>query len=125
VSHWCSGALRPLCVFDDTRLPVTDRMTDTQAWSDIPTCKEQRLDLEYLMLRGIFMPPGVQPAQVAFYEGLLARLRETPEWKELMAQGAFNTTSLTGEPFRAWLEKEEARHRALMQEAGFIAGSSG
>jgi len=75
------------------------------------------------MLRGIFMPPGVQPAQVAFYEALLAKLRETPEWGELMQQGAFNTTSLTGEPFRAWLTREEARHRSLMQEAGFLAAA--
>jgi hypothetical protein len=37
-----------------------------------------------------------------------------------MLQGAFNTTSLTGEPFREWLAREEARHRTLMQEAGFI-----
>jgi hypothetical protein len=41
-----------------------------------------------------------------------------------MAQGAFNTTTLSGEPFRAWLEREETRHRTLMQEAGFLAGQS-
>jgi tripartite-type tricarboxylate transporter receptor subunit TctC len=123
VTHWRSGALRPLCVFDEKRLPVTAKMTDTMAWSDIPTCKEQGLDVEYLMLRGIFMPPGVRPEQVAFYETLLARVRETPEWKELMQQGAFNTTSLTGATFRGWLEREEARHKTLMQEAGFLAAA--
>jgi tripartite-type tricarboxylate transporter receptor subunit TctC len=63
----------------------------------------------------------VQPAQVAFYEGLLDKVRDTPEWRELMQQGAFNTTSLTGEPFRDWLAREDARHRALMTEAGFLA----
>ena len=125
VSHWRSGALRPLCVFDEKRLTVTERMTATEAWSDIPTCREQGLDVDYLMLRGLFMPPGVRPEQVAFYEQLLAKVRETPEWKELMVQGAFNTTSLSGEAFRAWLEREEARHRTLMQEAGFLAGAAG
>ena len=38
-----------------------------------------------------------------------------------MAQGAFNTTSLAGEPFREWLTREDARHKDLMQEAGFLA----
>ena len=38
-----------------------------------------------------------------------------------MAQGAFNTTSLDGEPFREWLTREESRHKTLMQEAGFLA----
>jgi tripartite-type tricarboxylate transporter receptor subunit TctC len=121
VTHWRSGALRPLCVFDSQRLANTEKMTDTMAWSDIPTAKESGLDVEYLMLRGIFMPAGVQPAQLAFYEGLLEKVRETPDWRELMQQGAFNTTTKTGDAFREWLIKEEAKHKTLMQEAGFLA----
>lgn len=124
VTHWRSGALRPLCVFDERRLPVTERMTDTMAWSDIPTCKEAGLDVEYLMLRGIFGAPGITAPQIAFYVDLLNKVRETPEWRDLMTQGAFNTTGMNGEPFRAWLEREEQRHRSLMQEAGFLAGQS-
>ncbi|MCU0987340.1 MAG: tripartite tricarboxylate transporter substrate-binding protein [Acetobacteraceae bacterium] len=122
VTHWRSGTLRPLCVFDSRRLPVTDKMTATQAWSDIPTCRESGLDVEYLMLRGIFMAPGVTPAQVAFYIDLLKKVSETPEWQDLMRQGAFNTTALTGQEFEAWLSREEERHRTLMTEAGFLAG---
>lgn len=122
VTHWRSGTLRPLCVFDSRRLPVTDRMTETQAWSDIPTCRESGLDVEYLMLRGIFMAPGVNAAQVTFFVDLLRRVSETPEWQELMRQGAFNTTALTGQELVAWLTREEERHRALMTEAGFLAG---
>jgi tripartite-type tricarboxylate transporter receptor subunit TctC len=124
VTHWRSGALRPLAVFDSRRLPVTDRMTDTMAWSDIPTAKESGLDVEYLMLRGILGAPGITPPQVAFYVDLLTKVRETPEWRELMIQGAFNTTTMTGAQFAGWLEREEARHRSLMQEAGFLAGQS-
>ena len=121
VTHWRSGALRPLCVFDSQRLSGTEKMTETMAWRDIPTAKESGLDVEYLMLRGIFGAPGITPAQVAFYVDLLAKVRETPEWRELMTQGAFNTTSMIGDEFRAWLEREETRHRSLMQEAGFLA----
>jgi putative tricarboxylic transport membrane protein len=122
VTHWRAGALRPLCVFDAQRLPVTDRMTETQAWSDIPTCRESGLDVEYLMMRAIFMPPGVTQPQVNFYIDLLEKVRQTEEWKELMKQGAFNLTTLTGQPFVEWLTREEERHRALMTEAGFVAG---
>jgi putative tricarboxylic transport membrane protein len=123
VTHWRSGALRPLCVFDAKRLPNSAKMTDDMSWADIPTCKEQGLDVEYLMLRGIFMPSGVQPAQVAFYEQLMEKVRATPEWQELMQQGAFNTTALTGDAFRAWLSREDERHRSLMQDAGFLAAA--
>lgn len=121
VTHWRAGSLRPLCVFDSKRLPVTDKITATMAWSDIPTCKEEGLDVEYLMLRGIFMPPGVPEAAVAFYIGLLDRVRATPEWQELMRNGAFNTTTMTGAEFARWVEREEERHRSLMAEAGFLA----
>jgi tripartite-type tricarboxylate transporter receptor subunit TctC len=124
VTHWRSGALRPLCVFDSQRLSGTERMTETMAWRDIPTARESGLDVEYLMLRGIMGAPGINAAQIAFYVDLLGKVRETLEWRELMAQGAFNTTTMTGDAFRAWLEREEARHRSLMQEAGFLAGQS-
>jgi tripartite-type tricarboxylate transporter receptor subunit TctC len=124
VTHWRSGALRPLCVFDGQRLPYEDRITEAAAWRDIPTAKESGLDVEYLMLRGIMGAPGITAPQIAFYVDLLTKVRETPEWRELMAQGAFNTTTMTGEAFRSWLEREEARHRTLMQEAGFLAGQS-
>ncbi|TQF80122.1 tripartite tricarboxylate transporter substrate binding protein [Elioraea sp. Yellowstone] len=121
VSHWRAGKLRPLCVFDSRRLPVTQTMTATMAWSDIPTCKESGLDVEYLMLRGFFMPPGVPQAAIAYYQGLLERVRQTPEWQELMVQGAFNTTTMEGDAFAQWLAREEERHRTLMAEAGFLA----
>ena len=124
VTHWRSGALRPLCVFDSQRLSGTERMTETMAWRDIPTAKESGLDVEYLMLRGIMGAPGITPAQIAFYVGLLDRVRDTQDWRDLMTQGAFNTTTMTGDAFRAWLEREETRHRSLMQEAGFLAGQS-
>jgi tripartite-type tricarboxylate transporter receptor subunit TctC len=39
-----------------------------------------------------------------------------------MEKGAFNQTALTGEAFRDWVGKEEARHISLMKEAGFMAG---
>ena len=125
VTHWRSGTLRPLCVFDSRRLPGEGRITETQGWQDIPTCKEAGLDVEYLMLRGIFAAPGITAAQTAFYVDLLERVTQTPEWRDLMATGAFNTTTMTGAAFTEWLTREEARHRSLMQEAGFIAASGG
>jgi tripartite-type tricarboxylate transporter receptor subunit TctC len=120
VAQWRGGKLRPLCVFDSKRLPYKDKIAD-QAWGDIPTCKESGLDVEYLMLRGIFMPPEVKPEQVAFYVDLMQKVRATPEWKKFMDEGAFNQTVLTGAEYARWVASEEIRHRLLMQEAGFVA----
>jgi len=120
VAHWRGGKLRPLCVFDQKPMPYKTKVTETMAWGDIPTCKAQGLDVDYLMLRGIFMPGGIKPDQVQYYVEVLKKVQQTPEWKNLMEQGAFNTTSLEGKEYADWVAKEEQRHVALMKSAGFL-----
>jgi putative tricarboxylic transport membrane protein len=124
VAQWRGGEVRPLCVFDGKTLPYSEKVTSDMAWGDIPTCKSQGLDIEYLMLRGLFMPPGVTPEQVAYYVELMKKVRETPEWKNLMKDGAFNTTFMSGDEYAKWVANEENRHRDLMKEAGFLAASN-
>ena len=121
VAHWRGGKLRPLCVFDQKPMPYKNKVTDKMSWQDIPTCKSQGLDVDYLMLRGIFMAGGVKPDQVDYYVQLLRKVQEQPEWKQLMEQGAFNTTSLEGKEYASWVAKEEQRHIELMKAAGFLA----
>jgi putative tricarboxylic transport membrane protein len=121
VAQWRAGQLRPLCVFDGKALPYKDKVTADMTWGDIPTCKSQGLDIEYLMLRGVFTTPNATPDQVAFYVDLLKKVRETPEWQALMKDGAFNQTFMTGDEYAKWVANEENRHRDLMKEAGFLA----
>jgi putative tricarboxylic transport membrane protein len=108
-------------VFDGERMDYTEKMTEDMAWSDIPTCKELGLDVEYLMLRGIFMPAGVEQENVDFYVDLFTKVRETPEWQDFMSKGAFNTTFMTGDDYKAWVAETAGRHQDLMAEAGFLA----
>jgi tripartite-type tricarboxylate transporter receptor subunit TctC len=103
-------------------MPYKEKVTDTMSWADIPTCKESGLDVDYLMLRGIFMAGGVTQEQVDYYIGLLEKVRQTPEWKDLMEKGAFNQTAIRGKEYADWVAREEARHVALMKAAGFMAG---
>ncbi|HSA91074.1 MAG TPA: tripartite tricarboxylate transporter substrate-binding protein [Burkholderiales bacterium] len=121
VAHWRSGKLKPLCVFENQRLPYKQKVTDKMSWADIPTCKQSGLDIDYLMLRGIFMPPKVDQAAVKYYQGLFAKVFGTSEWKDLMERGAFNQSHLKDKAYTDWVAKEEARHVQLMKAAGFIA----
>ena len=122
VSFWKAGQTRALCVFDSKRIEHTDKVTADMAWSDIPTCKEAGLDIEYTMLRGIFMPAGVEQEAVAYYVDLFSKVRETQEWKDFMAKGAFNQSFMTGDEFKAWLTNASTQHKDLMTKAGFIGG---
>ena len=121
VAQWRAGKLRALCVFDDQRMPYKNKVTDTQSWNDIPTCKEAGIPMDYVMLRGIFMPAGVPADAVNFYVDLFNKVRATPEWKKFMEDGAFNQTYLTGKAYADWVAKAETLHRDLMKEAGFLA----
>jgi tripartite-type tricarboxylate transporter receptor subunit TctC len=121
IAHWRSGALRPLCVFDAKPMPYPTKVTATMSWQDIPTCKSQGLDVEYVMLRGIFMPAGVTQEQVDFYIDLFKKVRATPEWKKFTEDAAFNDTFMTGKEYVEWVGRAEATHKELMQEAGFLA----
>ncbi len=120
VAQWRGAKLRPLCAFDSKRLPYKEKIAD-KAWGDVPTCKESGLDVDYLMLRGIFMPAEVTAEQTAFYVDLLGKVRATPEWKKFMEEGAFNQTFMAGADFTRWVANEDIRHRLLMQDAGFVA----
>ena len=120
-SHWRAGKLRALCVMDKDKMPYATKLTPTQSWQDVPTCASAGLPVDYLMLRGIFMPPGATPDQVAYYIELFKKVRALPEWKDFMDKGAFKQTFMTGEEFNNWLGKNEQMHRELMKEAGFLA----
>jgi tripartite-type tricarboxylate transporter receptor subunit TctC len=120
-SHWRAGKLRALCVMDKDKLPYPAKLTATQSWQDVPTCTSAGLPVDYLMLRGIFMPPDVTPDQVAYYLDLFKKIRALPEWKEFMEKGAFKQTAISGPDYVAWLGRNEQLHRELMKEAGFIA----
>lgn len=121
VSQWKAGQLRPLCLFDVKRSTYTAKVTATESWSDIPTCKESGVDVTYQMLRGIFMPADAKPEQVAFYVDLFKKVLATDDWKGFMEQGAFNQTFMAGGEFKTWVETADKQHYDLMKEAGFLA----
>ena len=111
VAQWRGGKLRPLCVFDGKPLDYKDKIAGDMAWSDIPTCKSQGLDIEYLMLRGIFMTPGRhqgpgrllrRPVQEGARD---AGVEEADEGRRVQQ------TFMTGADYAKWVANEEKRHR--------------
>ena len=121
VAQWRGGSLRPLCIFDAQRSIYKEKVTETMSWADIPTCRESGANVDYQMLRGIFMPSGVTADQVNYYVELFKKVMATPDWKDFMEKGAFNQTFMTGPEFTKWVEANEKLHFDLMKEADFLA----
>ena len=118
---WRAGQVRALCVFDKERISYKTKVTETQSWNDVPTCKEEGLDVQYLMLRAMFLPGKVTPEQQAFYVDLFQKVTQTAEYKDYMEKQALKPIFLTGKDMLKFLEEDDKLNASLMSEAGFVA----
>jgi putative tricarboxylic transport membrane protein len=121
IEEWRAGQVRALCVFDVGRISYKVKVAGDLSWNDVPTCKEQGLDVQYTMLRGMFLPGKVEPDVAAFYVDLFKKLTQTAEYKDYMEKQALKPVFMTGKEMTDFLEKDETLHKQLMTEAGFVA----
>src|SRR5499426_248856 len=118
---WRAGQVRALCVFDKERIEYKTKVAGNMSWNDVPTCKEEGLDVQYLMLRAMFLPGKVTPEQTAFYVDLFKKVSQTAEFKDYLEKQALKPIFLTGPDMVKFLEEDDALNTQLMNEAGFVA----
>jgi putative tricarboxylic transport membrane protein len=118
---WRAGQVRPLCVFSKERIAYKTKVTTSMSWNDIPTCREQGVDVTYQMLRAMFLPGKVTPDQVAFYNDLFRKVTQTAEYKDYMEKQALKPVFLSGNDMVKFLEEDDALNKGLLTEAGFVA----
>ena len=118
IGNWKAGKVRPLCVFNKETLAAGPKVTETQAWSDIPTCRSQGIGVEQFQQPRIASLPGKVPADaVAFYQALMKKVAETPEWKEYVAR-----TAQTG-PRAGRRRSHQVHRRGLCPLPGRVQGA--
>jgi tripartite-type tricarboxylate transporter receptor subunit TctC len=118
---WRAGQVRPLCVFSKERIQYKNKVTESMSWNDIPTCREQGVDVTYQMLRAMFLPGKVTAEQTAFYNDLFKKVTQTAEYKDYMEKQALKPVFLSGAEMTKFLEEDDALNKSLMTEAGFVA----
>jgi putative tricarboxylic transport membrane protein len=77
VPHQQSGKMRALFVTSDTRL--------SGEFSQVPTLRESGIDVVAMGWTAIIAPPGLTPAQIAWWEETLAEATKTEEWRKYLA----------------------------------------
>ena len=113
--HWKAGRVRPLGVFD------SERLSWAPGWGEIPTIKEALgLDIQYLMLRGIFGPPDMPKEAVNWYIGLLKNVSDSKEFKDYLLNNALKSAWQTGGDYIKWVDGAERLHKDLMEKAGLL-----
>ncbi len=110
-SHVASGKLRVVGISSNRRL--------AGALANVPTWKEQGVNLEFGAWRAVLAPTGLTAAQIAYWEGALRKASETPEWKADMAQNFWSDDFLGPAQFRKSIEQDYAEMKAVLVELGF------
>ena len=121
IGQWKGGLVAPLCVFSAKRLAAGPKVTATMGWSDIPTCAESGIAIEqYQQPRTIWLPQNVPADAVAFYVGVLNKVRATPEWKEYIERSAQTDRLLTGAEMKSFIANDEQKARKVFETEGWL-----
>lgn len=105
-----AGKVRILAVMSRERL--------TGDLAEVPTAREQGLDLDWTIWRGVYMGPKVSDADYGWWTETLGKLMASPEFAaERTARGLFPFSKI-GEEFEAQVRADTARFRELAKEAG-------
>jgi len=108
--HLAGGRLRVIGVSSDKRFPG--------AFAEVPTWKEQGANLVYGGWRAIMAPKGITPEQVAYWEGVLRKATQTPEWKAGLEKNYWSDDFVTSAQFSKDIAKDYNDIKAVLVDIG-------
>ncbi|MGB3262236.1 tripartite tricarboxylate transporter substrate binding protein [Paenisporosarcina sp.] len=94
-----SGDVRVLAVSSSERLEGT--------LSEVPTFKEEGIDAEFTIWRGLFGPKDMSDAAYDFWTEKLDELVETDEWKAELERNGWQSEYRNAEDFATYLEDQD------------------
>jgi putative tricarboxylic transport membrane protein len=103
-----AGRMKALGVSSDRRIPGVD----------IPTFKEQGIDVSIANWRGVFAPPGVTDAQRKAMIDLIEATVKSAAWQEILTKQDWANVLLTGDAFGAYVQEEFRRTEAVLKDLG-------
>jgi len=87
---------------------------------NIPTLKEQGIDVEIGNWRGVFGAADITPAQRDALTALVVKATKTKSWEADLAKNGWTPALLTGKAFDEFVDRDFAALRATMVRAGMI-----
>jgi putative tricarboxylic transport membrane protein len=102
--------IRVLAVMADKRL--------TGDLANIPTAKEQGVDIEWPIIRGFYMGPKVSDADFKAWSDAFKKMMATPAYDKLRAERGLFPFDLVGAEADAYMKKRVGYYRTLVQQFG-------
>ena len=103
-----AGKLRALGLSADKRLPGVN----------VPTLKEQGVDVEVMNWRGIFAAPGITTEQKNALIKVVGDAVKSPAWQETLKKMEWVNLYLPGDEFKASVDSETKKITAIISEIG-------
>ena len=104
------GKMKAIAVTSAKRLPGVD----------VPTLKEQGIDVELGNWRGVYGAPGISAEQRKALTDMVLAAVKTPSWAESMKKNEWTPAVLSGEAFATFVDDEFASLRATMVKSGMV-----
>lgn len=108
--HFRSGALRIIAVSAPQRLGG--------ALASVPTLKEAGVNAVVDNFRLMMAAPGLNQAQVAYWDDVMGRLARTDEWKKDLENNLWENTYMNSRDTRKYLDAQSAELRSVLAEVG-------
>jgi putative tricarboxylic transport membrane protein len=109
--HLSSGAMRFLAVSAPRRLGG--------ALASVPTLREQGVDAVVDNFRLMMGPPGLAPAQVAYWDEVMSKLSADAEWKKDLEQNGWENTYMSSRTTMKYLGLQHAELKGVLADMGF------
>jgi putative tricarboxylic transport membrane protein len=106
-----AGKLRALAISSAQRVPGID----------VPTLKEQGVDVDLANWRGVFAPPAISDAQKKVLLELVDRMARSPAWAEELKKRDWTGIYLAGDDFGRYIQAETNRIEGILRELGLAA----
>ncbi|MDP3605277.1 MAG: tripartite tricarboxylate transporter substrate-binding protein, partial [Polaromonas sp.] len=105
-----SGKMRPLAVTSETRLKGVN----------VPTLKEQGIDVVIGNWRGVYGAPGITAPQRKELTDMVLKALKSRAWVEALERNNWTPAVLTGAEFEKFVDDDFAKLRATMVKSGMI-----
>ncbi|RZL94066.1 MAG: tripartite tricarboxylate transporter substrate binding protein [Variovorax sp.] len=104
------GKMRAIAVTSAQRLPGIN----------VPTLKEQGIDVEIGNWRGVYGAPGITPEQRKALTDMVMAALKSPSWAEQLKKNDWTPAVLTGDAFAKFVDDDFASLRAIMTKSGMV-----